>query len=133
MISPNTVRLPSNRSAQNARNIALIGAIASAVTASFYIYMAQQLGTWQIFAMSVDVWALAACLLISFILIRRGQVQAGIWLILVSAYLSFAVGPFMLSGWGLILGLGLAILVTLVASQTMAGAQAERAIFLGAL
>src|SRR4030095_13633963 len=43
------------------------------------------------------------------------------------------VGPFMLAGWGLILGIGLGILVTLVASQTLTGAQAERAIFLGAL
>jgi GAF domain-containing protein/HAMP domain-containing protein len=111
----------------------LIGAIASALTASFYLYMAQQLGTWQIYAMSVDVWALAALLLVSLILIRRGQLQAGIWLILVSAYLSFTVGPFMLAGWGLILGIGLGILVTLVASQTLTGAQAERAIFLGAL
>ncbi len=121
------------RLARNARNIALVGAIASAVAATFYLYLAQQFGTWQIYVMSLDVWALAGLLLVSLILIRREQTQVGIWLILVSAYLSFTVGPFMLSGWGLILGIGLAILITLVATQTLSGLQAERAIFLGAV
>lgn len=121
------------RLARNARNIALIGAIASAFAATFYLYLAQQFGIWQIYVMSLDVWALAGLLLVSLILIRRERTQVGIWLILVSAYLSFTVGPFMLSGWGLILGIGLAILIILVASQTLSGLQAERAILLGAI
>jgi GAF domain-containing protein/HAMP domain-containing protein len=133
MISPASAPTPSAQAIQNARSIALIGAVASALTASFYIYLAQQTGLWQIYAMSLDVWALAGLLLISLILLRRNRFQLGVWLILVAAYLSFGFGPFMLSGWGLILGMGLAILVTLVASQTLTGAQAERAIFLGAL
>jgi GAF domain-containing protein/HAMP domain-containing protein len=132
MISLTPTSAVNAQSVRNAKTIALIGATASAFTAIFYLYLARQFGLWQIYAMSLDVWILAALLLISFILIRRERTQAGVWLILASAFLSFAVGPFMLSGWGLILGVGLAILITLVATQTLSGQQAERAIFLGA-
>jgi GAF domain-containing protein/HAMP domain-containing protein len=119
--------------AHNARNIALIGAVVSAFTASFYLYLGQQTGTPQIYVASLNVWMLAALLLISFLLIQRQRIQTGVWLMLVSACLSFAVSPLILSGWGLIQGMGLAVLVILVASQTLSGLQAERAIFLGAV
>ena len=122
-----------SQSAQRAKSIALIGAVASIVTAGFYLYLANQIGAWQIYAMSVDVWVLAVLLLLSRLLIQRGRTQFGVWLILASAYASFAVGPFLLSGWGLILGLGLAILVVLVATQTLSGVEGERAILLGVI
>lgn len=122
-----------DRAIRNAKTISLFGAVASGFTASFYIYLAKQINAWQLYALSLDVWLLTGCLLISFFLVSYRRINAGAWLIIVSAALSFAAAPFLLSGTGLVLGISLAILIMLVSSQTLSGLQAERAIFVGVI
>ena len=116
---------------RNARIIAGFGAIASAFVALFYLYLALRTGAWQLYALSLDVWALAAAALISLILLGRDRTEAAVWLILGSVLVTFLVGPLLVAGLGLVLGIGLTILLTLIATQTLQGLRAERVILAG--
>jgi len=116
---------------RNAKTIATFGVFASIFTACFYLILAWRTGAWQLYALSLDVWALAAMAAISLKLIRQNRTEAGVRLILLAIFITFIVGPILVAGLGLILGISLAILVILIAGQTLPGVKAERAILIG--
>lgn len=123
--------LQNTAARRNALAIARFGLIASTVVAAFYLVLALRTGAWQIYALSLDVWALAAAALFAFNQILRDRVEQGVGVMLFAVYVTFVVGPLLIAGLGLVLGVSMALLVALIAGQTLQGARAERAILIG--
>jgi len=126
-------KLPQDRSpeARNALRIALFGFIASIIAASFYLYLGLRSSAWQLYAWSADVFALAAAILVGGFLVRRGRVAAGAWVIIGAAIVTFVASVTLIEGTGAVIGVGLGVLVTVIAGQTLSPASARRAIYLG--
>ncbi len=130
-MSPQNPARQESMAKRNAETIARFGIFASAFVAIFYLFLAWRTGAWQLYALSLDVWGLAAAALFSLNLIRQNRTEAGIRLILLAVFITFIVGPLLIAGLGLVLGIGMTILVALIAGQTLQGAQAERALLMG--
>lgn len=116
---------------RNALRIALYGLIAAIISASFYLYLGLRSGDWQLYAWSADIFALAVSILIGGILIRRGRVSAGVWVIIWAAVITFVGTVMLIEGTGLVIGVGLGILVAVIAGQTLPSGSAARAISIG--
>ncbi|MBV6396107.1 MAG: hypothetical protein HFACDABA_01695 [Anaerolineales bacterium] len=125
--------LPEDRSpeARNALRIALFGFIASIIAASFYLYLGLRSNAWQMYAWSADIFALAAAILVGRFLVRRGWVKTGAWVIIWAAIITFAATVTLIEDTGLVIGVGLGVLVAVIAGQTLPPASARRAIYLG--
>lgn len=125
--------LPENTSPQtrNALRINLIGLLASIIAASFYLYLALQFDAWQLYAWSIDIWVLALSISISTALIRRNRIVLGIWVLLAAIQATFIGAVALIEGIGLILGVSITILVSIIAGQTLPSKTASRAIILG--
>src|SRR5574341_1189728 len=141
-IEPKTQPLPAKssqempasaaqESASNAFRITLIGLPASIIAASFYLYLALTIGAWQLYAWSADIWLLAFVVLIGMILIRRKLVSQGIWLLLIAIQVTFIGAVGLIQGIGLLVGASIAILVSIIAGQTLSEKAASRASILG--
>ena len=128
-----SVNHPEDRSpeARNAWRVALLGFPTAVVTASFYLYLALRFGNWQLYAWSADIWVLALAVLASGFLIRRGRVEAGVWGILIAALVTFIGAVALIEGTGVVIGVGLAILVSVIAGQTLPSKVAARAVVMG--
>jgi len=125
--------LPKDASlqARNAFRITLIGLPAASVAASFYLYLGLTNGAWQLYAWSADIWLLALVLLISIILIRRDRMSSGVWLFLIAISTTFIAAVALIEGIGLLVGASIAILLSVIASQTLSGKAINRANVLG--
>ena len=120
----------SSPQARSAFRVNLIGFIAAVITASFYLYLALRFGNWQLYAWSADIWVLALAALIGLIMVRRGFVSRGVWLLLVAVQVTFVAAVFLISGIGLLLAVSMAILVAVIAGQALQGKQARQATIL---
>lgn len=116
---------------RNAFRIALFGFLAAVISASFYLYLGLRSNDWQLYAWSADIFALAAAILIASVLIRRGQVTTGVWVILWAAVITFVGTVTLIEGTGLVIGVGLGILVAVIAGQTLPPTSATRAVGIG--
>ena len=106
------------RRARNALWIATIGAGVMAVTALFFIYMAFRVGGWQLSALAASAAVLLCAPLVSVVLVRRGRVEVGMWLLLCAAETLFVVGSSLVAGLGLVLPLATSLTASVV-SQTL--------------
>jgi len=121
----------AKQSASNALRITLIGLTASIIAASFYLYLALTIGAWQLYAWSADIWLLALTVVISMILIRRERVSRGAWLLLIAIQVTFIGAVALIEGIGLLIGVSIAILVSIIAGQTLSEKATRRASILG--
>ena len=117
--------------ASNTERIGKIGLPASIIAASLYLYLALQVGNWQLYAWSVDIWILALAVFASIILARRGHVTWGAGLMLTAISLTFIGAVALIEGIGLLLGISIVLLVSLIAGQTLPAKAASRAIVFG--
>ncbi len=129
----NSMRRPEVTSpeARNALRISLIALPATVITASFYLYLALTLHAWQLYAWSADIWVLALAVLISWVMIRRGQMVRGVWLILAAIQATFIGAVALIEGTGLLFGISIGALVAVIAGQTLSAKSASRATILG--
>ncbi len=117
----------------NALRVTWIGLPASIVAASFYLYLGIQFGAWQLYAWSIDMWVLALAVFVGMVLVRRGRTSAGMWTLLSAVEVTFLVAVALIQGLGLLLGISMAVLVSVIAGQTLSGKASSRAIILGAV
>jgi GAF domain-containing protein/HAMP domain-containing protein len=104
--------------AHNAFRFAVIGTIAIAVTTLFYIYLAFHYGGWQLFALVVTATVLTLALLSSAVLIRRGRVELGMALFLITMQVTFAITSALVAGLGWPMA-SAALLTIILAPQTL--------------
>ena len=125
--------LPTDASlqARNAFRITMIGLPAASLAATFYLYLGLTTGAWQLYAWSADIWLLALVLLISTILIRRDRVSLVVWLFLIAIPTTFIAAVALIQGIGLLVGASIAILLSIIAGQTLSGKAISRANILG--
>ena len=119
--------------AKNALRIHLIGIPAAILTATVYLIMALRYGAWQLYAWSADIWVLALAAFAGFLLIRRGRVASGVWLLLITLQVTFLIAVALIDGTGLIVGTSITILVAIIAGQTLSSRQANVAILFGVM
>ncbi len=128
-----TQKTSSQKFASNALRISQISFIASMIAALFYLYLALQLGAWQLYAWSVDIWILALVALIDIILVRRGHAARAIWVLLVAISITFIGAIALIEGIGLLLGVSIVVLISIIAGQTLPAKAANRAIIFSAV
>jgi hypothetical protein len=104
--------------AHDAFRIAVIGVAVMIVSTLFYVYMAFQYGGWQLFAFAAAATMLTVALLASAVLIRRGRVELGMWLLLGAMQVTFVIGSTLIAGLGLALASASALTV-IIAPQTL--------------
>jgi PAS domain S-box-containing protein len=128
-----SIQLPEDRPVEqrNALRIALFGFLASTISASFYLYLGIRSGDWQLYAWGADIFALAAAVVVGGALIRRGRISTGMWLIIWAAVISFVGTVLLIEGTGLVIGVGLGVLVAVIAGQTLSSDSAARAVRIG--
>lgn len=116
-----TTRLPSTSAGLVRRvvYISLIAALANLIAAVEYYYLATEDHAWQIYVIAGNTLVLALVGFISALLARRGRPEAGVWLLSVVGGLAFGIAPFLVSGMGLVYGGGIALLIAMIAWQTM--------------
>ncbi len=131
----NLFHLPENTSSQtrSAWRIALIGLSASIVAASFYLYLALTIGAWQLYVWSADIWLLTVAIVITMVFIRRDRISWGVWILLAAIQVTFIGAVALIQGTGLLLGVSIALLVSIIAGQTFSGRVATLAHISGAL
>ena len=115
------------RNAYWASILYLIGA-----TIAFFggAYLAFQIRAWQIFTL-VGIGALLVIVaVLSVFLIRRGRPYVGIRLIIGASLASVLITPILISGFGLILGLGIILVMLTMALQTLPQQEANWVLFI---
>jgi GAF domain-containing protein/methyl-accepting chemotaxis protein len=118
--------------ARNAFRIAVIGTAAMIVSTLFYVYLAFQYGGWQLFAFAAAATVLTVALLASIVLIRRGWVELGMWLLVGAVQVTFVIGSSLLAGLGVALA-SATLLTVVIATQTLPTKQANWAIGSGVI
>ena len=118
--------------ARNAFRIAVIGSTAMIVSTLFYVYMAFQYGGWQLFAFAAAATVLTVALLASAVLIRRGRVELGMWLLLGAVQVTFLIGSTLVAGLGLARA-SATLLTVVIAPQTLPTKQANWAVGTGVI
>jgi len=113
--------------------VILLGA--TAVVVIFHLFLLFQLGGWQVFTMMGVICAFGVATLVSIVLIRRGQPDLGLNIIIVGLMIVFPVASLLVVGAGLVLGIALVLitltLVVQVLSQERAGRVAIASIAVG--
>ncbi|MCB9135628.1 MAG: GAF domain-containing protein [Anaerolineales bacterium] len=99
--------------------ISLIAAIANLIAAFEYFYLASEENAWQLYVLAGNTLALALIGFVSGFLTRRGRLETGIWLLCLAGGVAFGVAPFLVSGMGVVYGGGIALLIVMIAWQTM--------------
>lgn len=108
--------IPLGRDAFRIVVIAIIGSTLAGLT---YLYQALLNSSWQAFALAGDMLALLVAGLVSLVLIRRGRAVLGIWVVVVAAQITTVATTVFVSGLGLVLGLGIAVLSFMTASLAL--------------
>ena len=114
---------------------AVIAAGAAALGDLVYIYLLTRSLSWQIGVLLFNTTALLLTAMVSAWLIRRGRLrpELGVWLLFAVGEIVFVLPSLVVSGLGLILGLSVALLVAVLAPQTLPPAQARLAITTGVI
>lgn len=95
----------------------------------FNIIIAVQVNAWQVYVILVPVIALGVLAFNSFSLIRNGQMEKGMWRIIVGMLIILPPFVLLISGVGIILGLIIIITTYLYASQTLPAKDVRRILF----
>jgi len=107
----------------------VIGAVAASLP--FYVYLALQSGTWQIYTILVTVSVFLLLLVYCVTLIRQNRVNLAVALIVGSIGFIIPEIAALVSGLGIILGIALVLIIPLIMGQTLTGSQSTRAFIIG--
>ncbi|MCC6300207.1 MAG: GAF domain-containing protein [Anaerolineales bacterium] len=124
--------IPKMPEAHNTLRVALGGSIAAAFAASFYFFLGWRSGDWQLHGWGASMGALSAIALVAYFLARRGRTRAAAWALVWGVILTFIVLVTLIEGTGLMLGVGVGILVAVVAGQTLESKSTPSAVIIGA-
>lgn len=115
----------NTRQNRTAYQVSLVAVIVAGLSVPVYLYFALRLGIWQLFAFTADASLLAISTWVSLIRVRRGQTAQGIQFFLWTGEFVFIIGALLLGGLGLALGMGIALGVILVSTQTLSPRQVQ--------
>lgn len=120
-------KLPAGqpKEAGSVLRIAVIILVAAFMVEAFYIFLALQMGVWQMYALAGVIAVFCVLNLIAVGIIRNGKSAAGSWLIILGILFVFPAAGALISNTGLILGGTLIMLTVLVANQTLPAKQAR--------
>ncbi len=124
-----TVNLENNYNLRNLKRILWAIILMGTLVAATFLIMGWQSQSWQMTVMGEAAISAVIAATVSFVLIRRGRVQAAAWLIVIAVLLILTIGPFLLKGTGLLLGIAAVILGASIAGQIFPERQVERVIF----
>jgi len=93
-----------------------------------YSFLAFQTGAWQMFILAGVPVAFGVAILISMGLIRRGRPDLGMGIIIVGILVIFPIASLLVTGIGLVLGLGVVLVNSTIVAQTLPQRYASRAI-----
>lgn len=127
MIQRNALPQPAPLATQNALRLILILLGAAIVVCVTYFWLAQQLQAWQIFLAAALVLVFCLITALSAVLVWRGRVMLGAWLIFISMMIIWPLSTLLVAGLGLVLGLSFLIIITPIASQALSSRQATLA------
>ncbi|HNB50569.1 MAG TPA: hypothetical protein PK530_01430, partial [Anaerolineales bacterium] len=106
--------------------ITLIAAGANFIAVLEYVYFAYTANAWQMYVLAFNTTLLAFTGIVGAVLARRGQSERGIQILLIAGAIAFGVAPFFVSGMGIVYGGGIAILIAMIAWQTLPNKQARQ-------
>jgi GAF domain-containing protein/HAMP domain-containing protein len=113
---------------QTAMRVALIMLGAAIVVDAFYIFLAIQMGAWQMYALAGVIAGFVIANLIAAAVIRQGMVTTGGWIMVIGMVLIFPAAGALISNIGLIFAAALILLVITVATQTLPAQDSRSAI-----
>ena len=85
----------------------------------FNLFIAWQLGVWQIYTLVGAILVFCVFVYMSMRIIRSGRVETGVWIFTISTFALFPIGALLISDLGLIVGLIMVVTSYLYASQTL--------------
>lgn len=112
----------------NAFRASVLYLVAAAMAVAGELYLARQTGAWQMFAAAGLGGLVTGAALVSVILVRRDRPRLGVWLLIGASLISLLATPFLIAGFGLILGLGTILVVLTVTLQTLPYKEANLAL-----
>jgi GAF domain-containing protein/HAMP domain-containing protein len=105
---------------------------ASTLLLVIYGYLAVfQADLWQVSVIIGVILGFVLVLLASFVLIRQGRPNLGMWLLIFALYVCISASSVLLGGYGLLFGVSLVMLIVVVATETLPRTQAVWAIIGG--
>ena len=111
---------------RNAYRIASAVLGAALIGNVFNLFLAWQLGAWQIYTLVGAIFVFCVFVFVAMQNIRGGRVETGVWIFTISTFVLFPIGALLISGLGLIVGLIMVITSYLYASQTLQTKDARR-------
>lgn len=125
LLSPEKItEAPQDKMAKTFRVAVIMLAAAFSVEA-FYLFLAFQMGAWQMYALAGVIAFFCILNIIALPVIRRGHLEAGSWLMVVGMLLVFPAAGALISNIGIIFGGALILLTVTVAGQTLPENQAR--------
>jgi putative methionine-R-sulfoxide reductase with GAF domain len=103
---------------------------AAIVVVLFYVFLAWQLGAWQMYTLAGVIAAFCAVAVFGMREIRNGQPDRGIWSIVIGMMVVFPVATLLVDNVGLIFAGLLFILTFVVANQALPPEKARRAYYI---
>ena len=103
----------------------ILGAALAVV--AFYLFLAIQLGAWQMYALSAIIAGFAIANALAIIAIRKGNSERGSWTIIIGMMVIFPAAVLLIDGISVIFGAALFALVATVSTQTLSAKKARRA------
>lgn len=116
------------RKQSDVMRVAVIMLAAAFMVEAFYLFLAVQMGAWQMYALAAVIAVFCVMNLAALWMIRQGQLQNGSWLIVIGMLLVFPAAGALISNIGIIFGGALVLLTVIVAGQTLPASQARNAI-----
>jgi anti-anti-sigma regulatory factor/HAMP domain-containing protein len=107
--------------------VLFLGAVA--VCFALELFLAFQLGVWQMYAVTGITGAFGIAMLISLGLMRRGHPDLGMGIIIGGMMLAFLIASLLVANLGLVFSLTVVLLSSTLAAQTLPQRYASRAIF----
>ncbi|PKN93532.1 MAG: hypothetical protein CVU44_09275 [Chloroflexi bacterium HGW-Chloroflexi-6] len=134
MTQSNPILTPEELAAQNTKKVnsvfrvAIIMLVAAFTVEAFYLFLAVQMGAWQMYALAGVIAFFCLANIVALPLIRQGHVETGSWLMIVGMLIVFPAAGALISNIGIIFGGALILLTITVAGQTLPPAQARNAV-----
>lgn len=134
MTQSSPVSTPEKLAAQDTKQVSSVFRVAVIMLAAaftveaFYLFLAVQMGAWQMYALAGVIAFFCIVNIIALPVIRKGYINTGSWLIVAGMLVVFPAASALISNIGIIFGGALILLTILVAGQTLSPGHARIAV-----
>ena len=113
---------------RNTIRVATIFGGAVLIVMAFFVYTAVQFGGWQMYSLVGLSFAALTAIFFSIRILRRGRLEVGAWGVITGALFIFLGVPFLVAELGLVLGINVILLISMIAPQALPQRQANLAV-----